>query len=265
MSLYDPPAAINDFGRRPARESELRAGWNAQVRDFIAATKDPASSTPSGLYFDQLGDTSGLPDPAPVGVPWNAFPQNLTNWFATQQVANQEKLANTAAESAITTDSLFGLFRKTGNHYDPIPMTYRRQDEYCEWFVTKRGNAISRMSFTCEPPEYWSYLASKDITLVLELYRELLHEPAIQQAELCWPYERVLAPQSTGAAGGGFQSGRLQSAQRLEHGQRRGPSDALGELAWRRSAAGIRCVTRLAPAGRRRHPHRLVCCAGLAA
>ncbi|HEU4937309.1 MAG TPA: hypothetical protein VFT39_12685, partial [Vicinamibacterales bacterium] len=165
MALYDPPASIDDFGRRPAIEQQLRTEWDATVRSFIAGTKSGSNGPVSGLFFDQLADTSGVPDPAPAGVPWNAFPQLLTNWFATQPVPNQEKLANSAAESLVTTSSLFGFFKKDGSQYVPLPVTYRRQDEYCEWHVTKSGNAITRMSFTCEPPEYWSYLAGKDLTL----------------------------------------------------------------------------------------------------
>src|SRR5262245_47171579 len=139
MALYDPPASINDFGRRPSLEQQLRTGWDATIRSFIADTKDPNNATVSGLFFDQLADTSGVADPQPAGVPWNAFPQNLTNWFATQPIPNQEKLANSAAESSITTASLFGFFKKTGAQFAPIPITYRRQDEYCEWHVTKSG------------------------------------------------------------------------------------------------------------------------------
>src|SRR3954463_7355030 len=120
MALYDPPASINDFGRRSAMEQQLRAGWNENVRGFIAGTKDPNRTTVSGLFFDQLADTSGVPNPAPAGVPWSAFPQILTNWFATQPVPNQEKLANNAAESSVTTSSLFGLFKKAGSQYVPI-------------------------------------------------------------------------------------------------------------------------------------------------
>lgn len=181
MALYDPPASIDDFGRRPAIEQQLRTEWDATVRSFIAGTKSGSNGPVSGLFFDQLADTSGVPDPAPAGVPWNAFPQLLTNWFATQPVPNQEKLANSAAESLVTTSSLFGFFKKDGSQYVPLPVTYRRQDEYCEWHVTKSGNAITRMSFTCEPPEYWSYLAGKDLTLALELYQELLHDASIQK------------------------------------------------------------------------------------
>src|SRR3979411_1334170 len=114
MPVYNPPAAIDDFSRRPALAPKLRLGWDARMRAFIAETKDATNPdlVVSGLFYDQLADTSGVPDPAPTGIPWNAFPQILTNWFATQPVANQEKLANDWAEKTITTDSLFGLYRK---------------------------------------------------------------------------------------------------------------------------------------------------------
>jgi hypothetical protein len=96
MPLYNPPAAIDDFSRRPALASALRSGWDARIRGFIAETKDTTDPDliVSGLFYDQLADTSGVPDPPPAGIPWNAFPQILTSWFATQPVANQEKLAN---------------------------------------------------------------------------------------------------------------------------------------------------------------------------
>jgi hypothetical protein len=201
MRLYNPPAAIDDFSRRPALQQALRSGWDGRVRDFIAETKDTTDPhlIVSRLFFDQLGDTSGVPDPAPAGIPWNAFPQILTNWFATQPAANQEKLANEWAEKTITTDSLFEFFRRdSSGQFSPIPITYRRQDEYCEWYVERNGTKIERMYFTCEPPEYWSFLAENDITLVHDLYKELLHNPAISKGDLCWPFDVYSKPDKKG-------------------------------------------------------------------
>lgn len=262
MALYDPPAAINDFGRRPAIEQQLRTGWDKNVRSFIAATKDPATATVSGLFFDQQADTSGVPDPAPAGVPWSAFPQILTNWFSTQPVPNQEKLANNAAESPVTTTSLFGFFKKTGSQYLPIPITYRRQDEYCEWHVTKSGNAITRMSFTCEPPEYWSYLASVDLTLVVELYHELLHDTSIQKSALCWPHDVYSAPDAQGHREILYHHGdynpwnewnTTKGVVHLTHWANSLAAEVQlasdGSLAYPQPAGGV-------------DPHRLICCAG---
>src|SRR4029077_17298418 len=87
-----------------------------------------------------------------------------------------------------------------GGNFVPIPVTYRRQDEYCEWFVERTGNHIQRIYFTCEPPEYWEFLAQQDISLVLELYRDLLHNPNIQKDDICWPYDVYSTPSSQGNA-----------------------------------------------------------------
>jgi hypothetical protein len=265
MATYEAPASIDDFSRRPALAEALRTAWDQIVHGFIADTKNPNDHdlTISGLFFDQLSDNSGVPDPAPVGVPWNAFPQILTNWFATQPVANQEKLANEWAEKAITTSTLFGLYRKDpAGQFVPIPITYRRQDEYCEWFVERVANKIQRIYFTCEPPEYWDFLAQKDITLVLELYREHLHNPAIQQSELCWPYDVYSAPDAQGNrqllyAKGSYNRfndwNTSKGAMHLTHwanslgAEVRLASD--GSLGWPQPAGPM-------------DPHRLICCAG---
>ena len=210
MPLYNPPAGIDDFSRRPALALALRSGWDATVRGFIAETKDTTDPNLiiSGLFYDQLADTSGVPDSPPTGIPWNAFPQILTNWFATQPIANQEKLANDWAEKTITTQSVFGFFRKdTSGQFAPIPITYRRQDEYCEWYVLHNGNKIERIYFTCEPPEYWSFLAQNDITLVLELYKELLHNQNIAQSDLCWPYDVYSKADASGRRNVLFKAG----------------------------------------------------------
>ena len=262
MALYDPPASINDFGRRPAIEQQLRTDWDATVRGFIADTKSGSNGPASGLFFDQLADTSGVPDPAPAGVPWNAFPQLLTNWFATQPIPNQEKLANGAAETPVTTSTLFGFFKKAGSQYVPIPVTYRRQDEYCEWHVTKSGNAIARMSFTCEPPEYWSYLADKDLTLVVELYRELLHDASIQKDALCWPDDVYSAPGANGRREVLYRRGTYnpwnewnttKGVVHLTHWANSLSAEVQlasdGSLGWSQPAGGV-------------DPHRLICCAG---
>lgn len=186
MAMYSAPAGIDDAARRPEAAEAIRAGWDAKVRAFIAEARK------SDLFFDQLADRSGVADPPAVGVPWNGFPQLLMNWFAAQP-GDAELSANKWAERTITTSRLFEYYRKAADgSFEPIPVTYRRQDEYCEWHVdrTPQGKAV-RMCFTCEPPEYWEFLASNGEAgrgLVLELYQELLKRP-LQWEDISWPHD----------------------------------------------------------------------------
>ncbi len=80
MDRYLPPAGIDDFSRSQSSE-DLRSGWNQNISDILGQVRDPATYTlASPLFYDQLADTSGVPDGAPVPVPWNGFPLRLTKW-----------------------------------------------------------------------------------------------------------------------------------------------------------------------------------------
>ena len=59
------------------------------------------------------------------------------------------------------------------------------QDEYCEWSVTRdpATRKITRVTFTCEGPEYWEVLASLNPDKVLALYREFV-SPAVKREDL---------------------------------------------------------------------------------
>ncbi|MGH3638907.1 MAG: hypothetical protein ACRDUX_07740, partial [Mycobacterium sp.] len=56
------------------------------------------------------------------------------------------------------------------------------QDEYCEWSVTRQSgtNKITRVTFTCEGPEYWRFLAATDPARTLALYKKHIDESATQ-------------------------------------------------------------------------------------
>lgn len=47
------------------------------------------------------------------------------------------------------------------------------QDEYCEWSVTRTAEGkIRKVTFTCEGPEYWEFLAKTDPNKVVQLYQK---------------------------------------------------------------------------------------------
>jgi hypothetical protein len=59
------------------------------------------------------------------------------------------------------------------------------QDEYCEWSVTRDPNShkITRVTFTSEGPEYWTFLAAVNPGKVLELYQKHV-SPQVKMADL---------------------------------------------------------------------------------
>ncbi|MGH3924752.1 MAG: hypothetical protein ACRDTT_18145, partial [Pseudonocardiaceae bacterium] len=58
------------------------------------------------------------------------------------------------------------------------------QDEYCEWSVTREPEGkITRVTFTCEGPEYWELLAQTQPDTLLALYQEHI-DPAVQHGDL---------------------------------------------------------------------------------
>jgi hypothetical protein len=177
MDRYLPPAGIDDFSRSQ-RSEDLRSGWNQNISDILGQVRDPAMYTlASPLFYDQLADTSGVPDGAPVPVPWNGFPLRLTKWYG----AANDAQANAAAEQMLTLPA-FGFFQQDGT---AIALPFRIQDEYCEWFVDRVGDKVQRISFTCEPPEYWEFLAKIDFDLAHTLYEELLHK-SVPADDLRW-------------------------------------------------------------------------------
>ncbi|HKH49577.1 MAG TPA: hypothetical protein VKM72_33365 [Thermoanaerobaculia bacterium] len=185
MDLYLPPAGIDDFSRSQHAD-DLRQSWHDQVTSFLRQIRDPSrNEQASPLFYDQVNDTSGVADSEPQGIPWNGFPLRLNRWFGQHPPQVRDELANRAAEVVLRLP-VQGLFREDRT---PLALPFRVQDEYCEWHVEREGETIRRISFTCEPPEYWELLASVDFDLVHRLYRELLHNDEIPADDLRWPFD----------------------------------------------------------------------------
>ena len=71
---------------------------------------------------------------------------------------------------------------------DSDPARRDPQNEYCEWYVTRnRDRKITKVVFVTETPEYWTQLWAVDRPAVVNLYRTLLNNPAITEADLEQP------------------------------------------------------------------------------
>jgi hypothetical protein len=60
---------------------------------------------------------------------------------------------------------------------------FRPQDEYLEWHTEYENDKVTRITFTCEGPEYWAALAQLNKPRVLELYHEYV-SPDVDETDL---------------------------------------------------------------------------------
>lgn len=118
--------------------------------------------------------------PARAPVPWNGFPRAIWQWFnADADPSGRERAFNAAEPLRLRT-------RISGASGISVSLFERQQDEYCEWHTDRdTAGRITRIAFTCEGPEYFQRMATVDITLVGDLYREH-RTPAVRDEDLVW-------------------------------------------------------------------------------
>ena len=152
ISAFRPPADLQDFG------APHRAAWSSFISDSFndrakGDTSNPLDS-PRTQFFNPLGVALAA-DATEKAVTWSAFPKRI-------------QLALPAGPAR---------WRAADKSRDV-------QDEYCEWSVERDVTGkIKRVSFTCEPPEYWQFLAATDPDKTLALYREHV-SPSVKREDL---------------------------------------------------------------------------------
>jgi hypothetical protein len=139
---------------------QQRIAWS----NFISAHFDRArEGRPDELEFDgpreqffNLTKVDLADDAQRADISWTGFPRNVT----------------------VTSISDLQRWRRAEASRD-------LQDEYCEWSVTRDpdSNKITRVTFTCEGPEYWRFLAETTPQVALNLYRTLI-SPDVQLEHL---------------------------------------------------------------------------------
>jgi hypothetical protein len=160
IEAYAPPGNLDDlddFGRK---------AWNA----FISNTVDTAIKGPDPKevlhdsprpQFYNLTSTDTAEDATSATISWTAFPRIIK----------------------ITSSSDVQRWKRADASRDV-------QDEYCEWSVTRDNtDKITRVTFTCEGPEYWEVLAETNAQKVVELYRHHI-SPDVRPEDLFSPAGR---------------------------------------------------------------------------
>jgi hypothetical protein len=125
LKRFDPPAFFTDFDAiRGQREA-----WHEYVSlAFDTIIMDQRSTLQSETVQFYNPATHDYGDAVEQAITWNAFPKELLRQFG-------------RARAMLVAD------------HDRSTLT-----EYCEWHVTRDPltNAIVRITFTSEPPEYWA-------------------------------------------------------------------------------------------------------------
>jgi phosphatidylserine/phosphatidylglycerophosphate/cardiolipin synthase-like enzyme len=152
MNRFDPPGFLDDMNDAQKNEwSQIISTWLDRAR----AGKPNQNDGPRNQFFNPLTNPPANDQQVAV-IAWNAFPRQVRS----SSISDKQR------------------WRRADGDRD-------LQDEYCEWSVTREpvSRKITRVTFTCEGPEYWQALAAMNPDKVLELYRQFI-SPSIQHDNL---------------------------------------------------------------------------------
>jgi len=166
VTRFDTPGRLRDL----PDSSPFYADWHKAVNGLIDETASSAllqvDETPPGTFYNPSVIKAN-----PVGtraLVWMGFPRELLT--ADHPGGHREAFSK-------------GDVRGDAS----VPGGPTTQVEYLEWFTQRdaRGR-ITKVTFTTETPEYWGALfrSPGGPARVLELYRELLGNPAIPLSEI---------------------------------------------------------------------------------
>jgi hypothetical protein len=152
ISRFDPPGGLTDLDETGLEQWSAFISTNVEAA--IAGRPDHTNDAPRAQFYNPT-TTDTAEDATSQEISWIAFPRQVK----INSVSDRQRWASA--------DSSRDL-----------------QDEYCEWSVTRRPDGkITRVTFTCEGPEYWQSLAQTVPDTVVELYQQHI-SPAVQHSDL---------------------------------------------------------------------------------
>lgn len=173
LPSFDPPGGLTDFTGIP-HQLEAWSDFVGEVFDDAVARVEADVGAGNSPYYNPTSTSTDDPF-VPKTIRWKAFPLVIKSRHP-------------------------GNVRAAWKEADALlPGGQRPQDEYLEWHVEKDpAGKITRITFTCEPPEYWEALArgyptgyrgvkrpgvKGDRNKLLALYRQYI-SPDVQMADL---------------------------------------------------------------------------------
>jgi hypothetical protein len=242
MADLKAPAGIDDFassGEEPLRAA-FRELWNDPQGGFLGTYVAARLDAPN--YVDPRTQP---PVTEPVPVPWNGFPKAMSRWFGDEEAPERRQPAEESADVLVQKlyfvhpspqDPQSLTVFSCGSHQLPfyaarlgpvvadlarprrmltaggaigaeVKELYRQQDEYLEWHAERDGQGrLVALTFTAEPPDYWTALAAISKAKVVELYRTLV-SPAVTEADLFFEEDLVAFGVDTQGQEGWFRVG----------------------------------------------------------
>jgi hypothetical protein len=152
LARFDPPGLLEDFDDQ--QKAEWSAFINEQFQQAVSGYPDKYEfDGPREQFFNPLTVDPDT-DAQKLAITWVAFPRQVT----------------------VTTVGDVQRWRKADSSRD-------LQDEYCEWSVERdpHSDKIRKVTFTCEGPEYWAYLANTRPDLAVALYSAFVSDKVQQQ------------------------------------------------------------------------------------
>jgi hypothetical protein len=154
LAKFDPPGHLDDFSDP---QKQAWSAWISENLDQAArGFQDEYDNDGPRAQFYNPTKIDTADDRQSVDIAWIAFPKQV------QAAAVSDRQRWRTADSSRDV-----------------------QDEYCEWSVEREDatQKIVRVTFTCEGPEYWQYLAETTPEKVLDLYREFV-SPKVEMDDL---------------------------------------------------------------------------------
>ncbi|RPJ26853.1 MAG: hypothetical protein EHM35_14600 [Planctomycetaceae bacterium] len=146
LERFDPPGFLEDYS------AEQKASWSAYLSEQfdLAVQGQPHAlefDGPRQQFYNPMKTDTDDADMQAVDITWTAFPKNVT----VSSVSDLQRWRRADASRDV-------------------------QDEYCEWSVDRDPvtQKIVRVTFTCEGPEYWQFLAQSTPDVALGLYRQFI-------------------------------------------------------------------------------------------
>ncbi|GAA2786675.1 hypothetical protein [Saccharopolyspora taberi] len=153
LTRFDPIGLVDDVGE------EARKSWSDAVKSIFQQVRagqpdQKENDSPRALFYDPT-ETETAADAAEAEISWSAFPRQIRRNFPGD--LQRWRRAEAAREA---------------------------QDEYLEWSATRDSDGrIRKVTFTCEPREWWSFLAQTAPETLVELYRKFVSEQ-VAEADL---------------------------------------------------------------------------------